>query len=586
MRLGLIKKSMVCILSLSFCAVLASCGNSMKVEKTSTKTIFNNADIQAYAKKNVVTKKYGEIELHQFKQTDYTIYSLKMSALLKNATSGAYQLYIRYNNKYIDLAVDESESIISIKELGVLTNSFGYIQISYSTGKTKVVDFDGNTVVEKTNGTVTFNNNYRNYYFPYHYTGTYNFYDLFQVTTTDETTNIYYKVDLTFKEGIITNYVLTKLEDDSEIDYSRIVSYEEYEAVKEYDCYFGGRTFYAKDLKGNITANATIYASTSIYYFLDDTLFYQTITTVSSLEDYTYYEDGDYYVLKTYNIDLKTGAQTEVKDYKYLLENTIEVNGYDEKNDRTYTAAIFANYRKIENKRLALANESGMFDGKGNLISNKLGEKGYYLDYFNDRVYLLNDGVNTSIIDNKGKVKYTYNSSRGVILDRVNSVIFLPDTTGNGTGRGYFVDSDLKIALNTTYYGEYISKVFKNGSFIYSYNSVHHLGKIVNGTLTTMDNFTNYYDYSVSLVNSNETQKYVNCATGLVENNIYLVQTKVKEGESSYYHIEIYSYNGTQLGAYDHVTSLTYDANSAYFLKITTTDGTYVCTTTYINNPA
>ena len=145
---------------------------------------------------------------------------------------------------------------------------------------------------------------------------------------------------------------------------------------------------------------------------------------------------------------------------------------------------------------------------------------------------------------------------------------------------------DLKIALNTTYYGEYISKVFKNGSFIYSYNSVHHLGKIVNGTLTTMDNFTNYYDYSVSLVNSNETQKYVNCATGLVENNIYLVQTKVKEGENSYYHIEMYSYNGTQLGTYDHVTSLTYDANSAYFLKITTTDGTYVCTTTYINNPA
>lgn len=586
MRLGLIKKSMVCILSLSFCAVLASCGNNLKVEKTSTKTIFNNADIQAYAKKYASEKTETPIvSFHDYKQADYTVISKYNIALLKNGETGKYQLYIRSNDKFIDLAVDESETITDVVVLNQTYTRFGYVKISYSTNKIMVIDFNGDVVIDKTEGQVSLNTNFRTYNVLYRFTGTIKFYDLFTITTTSGTTNVYYDVALTFNDGLISYYSLTKLDDESKIDYSRVVEDKDYTSLKEYNLYYSGSTLYAKDLKGNLTANTTLYANPSTYYALDDNFIYQTRTIVTGLDDYTYYEDGNFYILRTYSIDLKTGVQTELKDYKYVLNDIDYVYGYNQKDNRDYIAAVCVYYREIENKRLALVNESGMFDGKGNLISNKTGEKGYYLDYFNDRVYFLYDGINTSIIDNKGKVKYTYNEGRNVIVDRTNGIIFIPNTTSTSSiVSGRFVDSDLKIALEPRYTTESIYKTFMNGAFIYRYNSMYYLGKVVNGTLTTLDTFSKYYANNVSLVTSTDVDKTIICDDRLIQNNIYLVQTIVKDGEDSYYKVEIHSYDGTILQTYEHVTSLSYDASSVYFLKVNTTNGVYMCTTAYINN--
>ena len=73
MKLGLIKKSMICLLSLSFALTLASCGKTSNEKITSTTNVFTNKDILAYAKKYRYQKEEKEVNLREFDEEAYTI---------------------------------------------------------------------------------------------------------------------------------------------------------------------------------------------------------------------------------------------------------------------------------------------------------------------------------------------------------------------------------------------------------------------------------------------------------------------------------------------------------------------------------
>ena len=127
MKLGLIKKSIICVLSLSFCTVLASCAVVNKSDAKS-KSIFNNADIQAYAKKNTYIKESKTIEAFEVSTADYTLESNGSNlSILQNKETGAYRIYSRYASVIFDVATEGTEEVTSASLTGVVERGFGNI---------------------------------------------------------------------------------------------------------------------------------------------------------------------------------------------------------------------------------------------------------------------------------------------------------------------------------------------------------------------------------------------------------------------------------------------------------------------------
>ena len=130
MKLGLIKKSMITVLSLSFIATLAACKKS-NIEKTSSSTnIFKNSEILAFAKKQTKAKSENKkVEIVEADLDKYTVNRSYAYTLLRDNTTYKYSLYGKYSNKIIDLNNDDSEYVSNVAVQKDDYNGFGYYEV-------------------------------------------------------------------------------------------------------------------------------------------------------------------------------------------------------------------------------------------------------------------------------------------------------------------------------------------------------------------------------------------------------------------------------------------------------------------------
>ena len=157
MKIGLFKKSLACVLSVSFLLTLASCSlGSSSSDNGKGENIFKNKDIQAYAKRNAYTPTdYSEVELKEIDTKNEIIAERAFSyTLFKGVTdSNKYRLSIRYTNVSVNITVDSGEAITKVTPADDWNNSFGYFIVNYSTGKKAVYDYKGIEVVTKREAT-------------------------------------------------------------------------------------------------------------------------------------------------------------------------------------------------------------------------------------------------------------------------------------------------------------------------------------------------------------------------------------------------------------------------------------------------
>lgn len=571
MRLNLIKKATICALSISCLAALASCSGG------STTKVFANKDIQAYAKKYDITYDVNDVRLYEYKDSEETLVRTNFRyALLKNNTSGKYRLFMRYADKFFDIPTDEGEEVTNISEPNDLENSYGYFIIIFDSGKKMAIDYKGQTIVEKQNAySVQINSNGRLIDYERYYTGNKTFYDFVTIETADEDINEIYEVKAVFEKGLITDFVRTKVTNINTIDYAPVEDSQTYTSrLKKYDFYLQNESAYVKDINGKLVSSFAINKPTT-YYVLDDTLFYQTTKTVTINDSYTFKSGNSFYDLKTYTVDLLTGKTKELKDYKYYLTSTTNVYGYNEKDDRTYTAAIYANLTKIENKKLDLEKTTAMVDKNGKILSSKLGEKGNTLRYFDDKTYILYDGSYVSFISNNGSVKATYDADV-IDINLYNKQIFITDRNDFG----YFVDNNLKIAGEPTAIPYELEYTFKNGNVLLRHYNELFLASINKGEITIIEKYERMMDtigLYPDLIEDNVKTIFVN--DSLRFNNIYLVEYE----SNNKYTIEIHSVDGSLLKKISDVTSITYNSDSPYIISIETADETYNYAVNYIN---
>ena len=75
MKLGLIRKSLVCVLSITFGLTLASCKMDSKEATVSTTNVFKNADVLAYAKNSKIVRDTCKTEVCTIDASKYYLYS-------------------------------------------------------------------------------------------------------------------------------------------------------------------------------------------------------------------------------------------------------------------------------------------------------------------------------------------------------------------------------------------------------------------------------------------------------------------------------------------------------------------------------
>lgn len=595
MKYGLIKKSIICVLSLSCLATLASCG----IGGSSTK-VFANKDIQAYAKKNDITNEIGDIELKEIKLNDYTIVENKFAyTLVRHQTTDKYKLFIRYSNVTYDIPTDEDEYIVTdgISNLSDLDNSYGYYVISFNTNKKMLIDYNGNVLVNKDKyNSITFvSTSDRIMNYESQYTGKKKFYDFIHVTDIDGTKTKIFEINANYKKGLITDFTRNELYSEADVDYS-IIDLDEsaHTSLKKYNFYTTTNAFYVKDLKGNLVNSASLSFDDIKYYVLDDKLFYQTYKTVDINDKYTYYNGSDFYQLETYSIDLKTGKKEKLKNYKYAISSTTYIKGYNEKEDREYVAAVYARLNKIENKKLSLEETTAMLDKKGNILSSKLGEKGTNLMYFDDKTYVLYEDMNLSFISNTGKVKGTFDATGDDLeINYYNKQIFMySDEDYAGFEEGLFVDSDLKLITDPKvlpysktelYSGSNRYTGFKNGCMLLEQAGNLFLAKVENGEVKILDEFDEFSDdYDLTdYTPDNYRRIFVSNSTvkdSLIFSNLYIV---IIENDDRYT-VEIHSANGDLLKEVKNVTDLTINTGTQFVISIETAAGTTLYGANYI----
>ena len=298
MKLGLIKKSMICLLSLSFALTLASCGKTSNEKITSTTNVFTNKDILAYAKKYRYQKEEKEVNLREFDEEAYTIsWNYENYALLFNNSTSVYYLYIKATNQLVSLENTDSEYISNISVESQVGSRYGYYVISYSNGEKMVIDFNGNKIIPR--GTITnlTFNRYGNT--SSNKKGEALFYDVIDYRESSNDKKDIYKISAKMNEyDEITDYTRDLLTSSDEIDYSAFAGQNDTYALKSYDLSIDGSSIIVKDLKGNLKSTFAFDINCS-FYALDDKIFYQTEQNVTANDDYTFTANGYYYLLKT-----------------------------------------------------------------------------------------------------------------------------------------------------------------------------------------------------------------------------------------------------------------------------------------------
>lgn len=573
MKKTLIKKTVICALTISCLATLASC----KMGSSRTTNVFANKDIQAYAKKNDITyDNVKDIQLTEVNTSEKTfVYNEFNYSLVKDKTTSKYQLYMRYANKVFDIPTDEDELVTDINANNDLENSFGYFIISFDSGKKMAIDYNGDVVVAKQEYySVKIDSHRRLMNYEPLFTGEKTIYDFVEIKeeSTSDTVEIIYEIKAQFEKGLVKSFTRKTVTND-EIDYSIVKDYDTVDVkLKNYDFYTDSDAIYVKDLNGKLVSNFAFDFSAVTYYVLDDTMIYQAIKQVTRNDSYTFMINDDCYQLKTYKVNLKNGNKSELKNYNYYLENKTTILGYNEKNDRIYTAAIYASLYKIDDKKLSLSKTTAMLDKDGKILSEKMGEKGKSIKYFDDKTYIVIDGNYTSVISDKGKVKGTYYKNE-IKVDYYNKHMFI-DYTGS---EGYFVDSDLKVIADISASEYKYNTIFKNGYVLINKYYDLYLGYFDGNEFKVIERFDEYVSTNTKATLDNKKYIYVTDSTYF--SNIYV--TVVKVGLK--YNVEIHSVDGTLLKSVEGASNYQIIDGNEFFISITKDDDVMYYTVNYIN---
>ena len=570
MKLGLIKKSMITVLSLSFIATLAACKKS-NIEKTSSSTnIFKNSEILAFAKKQTKAKSENKkVEIVEADLDKYTVNRNYTYTLLRDNTTYKYSLYGKYSNKIIDLNNDDSEYVSNVSVQKDDYDGFGYYEVRYSTGNRAVLAYDGTVIVSKgSNSSITYD---RISNIDYDTKGEATFYDIISYNDGENNIKNVYKIDATFEEDrVVKEYTITKLSSSDEIDYSIFNKngINENMPVKNYNIYGNGTALIVKDLKDNIKSTFTV-PQNAEFYFLNGKMFCQTVEQVSINDEYTYTENSKYYLLETYTIDFATGKKEVIKNYDYILDDVEYIAGT--KDGRDYIAGVYAELYKITDKRLSNLITTAMVDENGKFLSTKPGEKGYELTYLDENTYVLNDTNTLTLLDKKGNVKYVASKSNNFKIDYENEMLFAPSSTGTGAVYGALLDTDLKIigfagSSQITYY-----YAFDNGYYLININDEPCLVKFENKEGTVVEK----YDYRTTSItaypsyNATVGCRYLEVNDSLAKYNIYLVVTKTTDG----WDVEIHSFTGEVLKEIKNVSTLSFNQSYLSCLYVDASSG-------------
>lgn len=568
MRLGLIKKSLICVLSLSFCALLASCSKGAIEQSVSKSNVFAQKDILAYAKKNkVVTEE--EFVLPEVKYVDYGVYSLEdyvsdEASLIAGIGTNDSKIYTKKANETF-VVNDGTLQATRISKVSITGLDLDYAIYNIGLGSVNtVMDCYGNKIIEEkafTNLSISriIDSKAIN-------DGDNSFYEVVSYYIDYVPYKDVYRIDAKLKNGkIVSAPTRAKIENSSDLDYA-IIDYSGGKttlSVKDYDVTMNNGSVYVTNTNGKVVSSFQMNQING-GLLLDDVLFYQTTTQVTRNENYTYSEGSNFYLLQTYSVDLTTGVSTEVKNYNYLLDDDIEfVYGYNEKKDRTYIAAQYASLYEIVDKRLSTTPITGMVDKNGKMISTKVGEKGYKLNYLDDNAYVLYDDATCSILSAKGKVKGSFMNDDSFKVDYKNQLVFVQK---NGTS-GLLLDSDLKVIdypgrENIICYG-----VFDNGNALVYMNGVSALVKF-NGKkmeiIKSYDGTMTYIGKDYSSVGAGYT--CVAITDELVSRNLYIVETKTEDDK---WNFTFYNANGDSIIGFVNVSYISSTTTGGFFVELT-----------------
>lgn len=583
MKRNLIKKSLLCVLSLSFCALLASCKKVSSSEKSVSKTnVFANSDVLAYAKKNKGNNAFAhKTKIFELDTKKYNVDENTDNYVLlyDNDTSKPY-LYLRNTGEIIDID-NNGEYIDYIYTIGEM-DRYGYIVIEYYNDEKTIIDYNGNTIIEKKeiysiDTDRLYNNNVG-------YEKEFKFYDLLSYTEEGNPKTDIFEIKAKIVNGGLSTEFERKAITSDEIDYSIIDRDEDYMPLKNLEVYSLGSSFIVKDLKGNLKATFSTGLSQH-FIILDDKIVYQTTETVTINDSYTYNDGGQYYVLRTFQVDLNSGVKTEIKDYGYVIESVSYTPAYSEKNDRDYIAGNYAQLTKIEDKRLSTSVISAMVDKNGNILSTKIGEKGSQLSYVNDNTYALYDGSIVSILDKKGNNKGSFYSSN-VSINYEEETILAFNSLTPGTTSAYILDTDLKLldmdGIRDTYS---LNLLFDNGNAIMTINDHEAaLVKFENKKVEIIEK----YDYSNSKIDFNPSVnvivgcKYVTYNSSLASLNMYLVTIKTATG----WDVEVHTADGELVRKIENVSSIStgYSVDYCLYLYVYASSESYAYGTTIVSS--
>lgn len=571
MKRNIMKKTMLCALSLSFALLLASCKKATNEQSVSKTNIFANKDILAYAKKESEKGNNKKQVYQAIDSSKYNVISNNSTyALLKDVDTDENYLFICANNNIVDLKNGSSDSVDDVTAYDTIDDVYGYFNIDYDSGDQMVIDYKGEVIVEKGEyNDISFNRLISESIND----GPITFYDIITCKkTSDDVTTLIYKIDATIENGYISSdFTRTKVESADDIDYSvcdKTINNSSM-PLKEYDITYINKSIIVKDLKGNLKSSLTLDISSSPIA-LDDKLMYQTKETVTINDDYTYFDGTSYVLLKTYQFDLSSGKTTEIKDYGYVIGNANSyILGYNEKKDRNYIAGIYASLQKIDDKRLSKVTINATIDKNGKILSTKIGEVGNGIAYLNDNTYVLYNNSVISLLDKKGNAKINLFNSN-IRIDYENELIFMPASQGY-----YILDTDLKLLETESIKGSSTLNALFSDS--YALTSISGQGgslvKFEGKKVEVVDRFDYIYTTS-SLISSGSILsecKYVITNDTLTYMNMYLVETKTTDGVM----IQVYSSNGEEIASYDNVINLSFDKDTTIKMTITNSTAAY-----------
>ncbi|MBP5407640.1 MAG: hypothetical protein J6Y42_00690, partial [Bacilli bacterium] len=228
--------------------------------------------------------------------------------------------------------------------------------------------------------------------------------------------------------------------------------------------------------------------------FVKNKLFYQnTYQTSDDATNYSYYKDGEKYIVSTYAVDVLTGEKKSV-DLSYEISEV--VGPYMDKdgiyNNTLVSKKSFTADHILKNPEIALV------DVEGKVISNL---NGYQPEFF---VNIGNGYYNTVT-----KVLYDYNLKEVAYLGAINPTLYEKHSCFVGRAEGLYgvVDSTGKVTIPFEYQNLYTD--YEQDGYVFGLKNNHlYRVNLKNGSETDLGSSYNKINNYLYLIDNNGSYKF------------------------------------------------------------------------------